>query len=154
MSLPDGKEGEKVTTPDQATKEIRIQLQTLTLSEKALRTESVLRDLITVKTEIEVLDIALDGDEPWLMEWLSKAHLKGAMLNQGARTSYQKERAEGSRFPFDAEGRAYLIERFNAWSQKTASQLVGYEHSDRTADVVAPWISELDAFKANPTSTY
>lgn len=141
-------------TRDQAVREIELQLRPLTITDESFESRSATRDLITLKTEIEVLEIALDGTEPWLVEWLKKSHSKGALLNQGGVSSYQHEQKVGTAFPYNVDGRAHLVKRFNAWSQNAVGQLISYENSNRSGDVLAPWIVELDAFKASPTSTY
>lgn len=133
--------------------ELHDRFATLTLSEDDLDFDFIVDQLASLKAEIDGLEMQLDGEESWLIEWLNAEHYKGALLYVGAKTNYRKEIADGRAFPFNPTTRAALCSRFNAWSATARGRLALYGQADPNVTVVKPWLAELAKFKANPVST-
>jgi hypothetical protein len=140
-----------MTTRDEALIDIASTLSVLTLDERDMDFDFVVSHLATLKGEIDAFEGVLHGSEPWLATYLSKAHVKGAILFVGAKTNYRKQLADGRKWPFTPEVRDQIMSRFNSWGPDTLERLSTYEESDRSAAIVAPWIVALDRFKADPT---
>lgn len=107
---------------------------------------SRIRDL---KVAIDRLDTSA---EPWVAKWLSAEHYKAGVLWTAAKTNWAKEQSSGADSTFNAQTRAAIVERFNAWASELQQRLTGYEHSGRTAADVAEWCASLERFKRDPLS--
>lgn len=102
---------------------------------------------------IAELKIAIDAfeasAEPWLLEWLSDEHYKGAVLYAAGKMNWNHEQQGKGSFA-DRQMRARIISRFNAWVDQLATRLIQYEKGPRDAASVAGWRSELALFKQDP----
>lgn len=109
--------------------------------------DAVVNKLAEVKQAANRVDTT---DEPWIVDWLSAEHLKGAMLQTAAETNWRKEQTDGTDRTFNARARSTIITRFNGWVTECRARLDAYERSGRTAADVIEWRAALERFRQDP----
>lgn len=129
------------------TRRIREALQPLALQESDLQDgDSVVRKIADLKAAIEALD---PGFEPWVKEWLTDEHYKGAVLYAAAKTNWKRDKQGTSDFA-DRQTRAQIISRFNSWVDQLLTRLTQYDSGPRDAESVKEWRSRIALFKQDP----
>jgi hypothetical protein len=108
--------------------------------------DAVVESVARLKENILALDA---HEEPWLIEWLSDEHYKGAVLYAAAKTNWKQEQAARGSFA-DRQMRVRIVERFSQWVQQLTARLREYESGPHAAATVAPWRIELAQFREDP----
>lgn len=107
--------------------------------------QSVLR-VRRLNDAIGRLRLALDGIEPWLVEWLKLEHYRLATIYVGAQMAQNAPPGE----PLAKGSKQSLVMSFNLTSNDTASRLLEYELSDRVQATVHEWSITARAFRDDP----
>ncbi|MGY2898438.1 hypothetical protein ACVKXF_001061 [Curtobacterium sp. PvP017] len=108
--------------------------------------DAVVEQIAKLKSAIDATDAR---DEPWLINWLSDEHYKGAVLYAAAKTNWNHEQA-GRGSLGDRQMRSQIVSRFNRWVEQLKARLVEYLSGCRSAAAVIAWRDEIARFKEDP----
>ncbi len=122
------------------------------MSDDALRaTRSTLDDLFLTESdliggdriarrfaELRANVAAISDDEPWLKAWLEQEATKGGAMFVAAKADRGRNGSLDAPAA-DANSRASIIRRFNAWSCEVVAHIDAYRKSDRTESVIRAW---------------
>lgn len=129
------------------TRKVHEALQPLALQESDFQNgDAVVRQIAHLKTAIEALDLAF---EPWVKDWLTDEHYKGAVLYAAAKTNWKREN-QGASNVANRQARAQIISRFNSWVEQLLTRLTQYNSGPRDAESVKKWRSQIALFKQDP----
>lgn len=108
--------------------------------------DAVVERIATLRVRMDAFEAST---EPWLLDWLSDEHYKGAVLYAAGKMNWNHEQ-QGKGSLADRQMRAHIVSRFNSWVLQLATRLSQYEEGRRDASSVAGWRSELALFRQDP----